>query len=265
MISKQQQEEIRQERLKETNYNKYGSKMTIVEYKNTHNIVVRFENGYTTECRYDHFQTGEVKSLYDKTICNVAYMGEGKYKSRQNGKMTRSYNKWSNMIRRCYDKEFQKKNSTYENCTVCEEWHNFQNFAKWFDENYYEMDGQRMALDKDILVKGNKIYSPENCLIVPSRINNLFCKTDDKRGDLPIEVYYHKGAEKYSIFCSIYDRDKNKQKHSYLGLSNNLESAFKVYKQFKEKIIKEVAEEYKNLIPTKLYNALYSWVVEITD
>ena len=57
----------------------------------------------------------------------------------------------------------------------------------------------------------------------------------------------------------------NKQKNVYLGDFINKEQAFQCYKKFKENYIKEVAEEYKNLIPTKLYEAMYKYEVEITD
>ena len=40
---------------------------------------------------------------------------------------------------------------------------------------------------------------------------------------------------------------------------------FKQYKIMKETYIKQIADEYKELIPNILYNALYKYEVEITD
>lgn len=169
------------------------------------------------------------------------------------------------MLQRCYDSKFHKRESTYIDCEVCEEWLNFQNFAKWYYENYYEMEGQKIHLDKDILHKGNKIYSPENCIFVPERINTLFIKRDKLRGHYPIGVCYHKASGKFNTQCSIYDYKENKTKKKYLGCYDTPEKAFEVYKQFKEKYIKQVADHYKDQIPEKLYNELYNYQIEITD
>ena len=153
------------------------------------------------------------------------------------------------------------KNRKYKDCKVCEEWHNFQNFAKWFDENYYEIGNEKMWLDKDILFKDNKIYSPKNCIFVPNRINILFIKSDKLRGDLPIGLTYHKRDNKIEVYCNT---NKNQE---YLGRFNinEIKEAFNAYKQFKENYIKQVADEYKDKIPQKLYDAMYKWEVNITD
>jgi hypothetical protein len=143
---------------------------------------------------------------------------------------------------------------------VSEEWLNFQNFAKWYDKNYYEINGEKMEIDKDILVKRNKIYSPETCVFVPKRINLLFVKKDATRGDLPIGVCFFKRDKKYQVNC----KDEN-GKDIYLSRYNNIEEAFEVYKEFKESVIKKVANEYKGKIPANLYNALINYKVEITD
>ena len=90
------------------------------------------------------------------------------------------------MLERCYDTEHSYKFPTYENCIVCDEWLNYQNFARWFDINYYEIEGEVMCLDKDILFKGNKIYSPKTCIFVPRGINNLFTKNDKCRTNFAI-------------------------------------------------------------------------------
>ena len=170
------------------------------------------------------------------------------------------------MLRRCYNNNQRDRNKRpkYDGCTVCEEWHNFQNFAEWYEENYYEIKEEKMCLDKDILVKGNKIYSPQTCVFVPNRINVLFTKSDKIRGDFPIGVTYHKRDKVFeSKMCYM---DKNKIKHScYLGRYNTSEEAFQSYKQAKENYIKQVADEYKDKIPEILYKAMYKYKVNIND
>lgn len=247
------------DRVGETNTNKYGSKMTIAEYYDVHNILVLFENGYKKKTTYNEFKKGSVRNPYDKTFYGIGYLGEGNYKTSISGEHTLEYDRWRAMLSRCYNEKEKEVNKSYEGCTVCEEWLNFQNFAKWYSENYYEVEGQRMHLDKDILHKGNKIYSPENCFIVPERINILFVKNKNKRGDYPIGVHYDK---KYETFVAGYNTFKTCVS---LGWFNNPIEGFNAYKKGKEAYIKEVAEEYKDKIPEQLYIAMMNYIVEITD
>lgn len=246
----------------EVGYNKFGSKMLITEYRNSQDIGVYFPKyGYTiTKNTYSNFKNGTIKCPYEPRIRGIGYLGIGKYECSVNNAHTKFYKAWYNMIRRCYDSIWQIKQPTYIGCTVCEEWYNFQNFAKWYEENYYEIEGQRMCLDKDILCKGNKIYSPDTCLLVPQEINELFVKRDVTRGEYPIGVSYHKTSNKFRASCSNVDK-----KHIILGDYGNPIDAFNEYKRFKELTIKKVADKYKDLIPEKLYDAMYKYEVEITD
>ena len=133
----------------------------------------------------------------------------------------------------------------------------FSNFEKWFNDNYYEIENEQMELDKDILIKGNKIYSPENCIFVPHNINTLFVKNDKKRNCL-IGVFKLK-ENKYTSKISTMNGRKQ------LGTYNTEIEAFNAYKKAKEDYIKEVADLYKDKIPQKLYDAMYKYEVEITD
>ena len=115
-----------------------------------------------------------------------------------------------------------------------------------------------MCLDKDILVKGNKIYSPNTCIFVPKKINSLFTKNDNSRGNLPIGVTLCRNG-KYRAQINRCGSKLN------LGYYSSLEEAFLSYKIAKEKYIKEIAEYYKDIIPKKLYNSMLCYIVEITD
>ena len=121
-----------------------------------------------------------------------------------------------------------------------------------------------MQLDKDIICKGNKIYSPDKCIFVPHRINSLFIKNDALRGDLPIGVGYDKRRSMYRAYCSIIKKDGNRITQ-HVGYYNSPEEAFKGYKRFKEAYIKQIADEYKGKIPQRLYDAMYTWTVEEDD
>lgn len=248
------------DRTGEMHYNNYGSKMIIVEYNGANDIVVEFEFGYKVHTTYQNFKKGNVKSAYDKSVFNFGYIGEGNYKPSINKKDTHFYSLWVQMLRRCFDKKLQEKQPTYKDCTVTEEWHNFQNFAQWYHDNYYEIEGRQMQLDKDILIKGNKKYSPETCVFVPQNINALFVKADMRRGKLPIGVSYCKHNMKYKSEC--HDGTGTK---IYLGYSQTPIDAFEVYKSYKELVIKDVANDYLGKIPMKLYRAMIAYDVEIDD
>jgi hypothetical protein len=251
------------DRLGESKLNKFGSLMTIIEYNKHQDITVKFEDsGSLVKAQYGSFESGYIKNPYDPMVYGHGYIGEGSYKSGKTGHLTRQYATWKGMLQRCYDPKFQSRQPMYIGCSVDKEWHNFQTFAKWYDENYYEIDGQTMSLDKDILIKGNKIYSKDTAIFAPRLINNLFIKHIDQRGDFPIGVSYQKKSNKYIVRCGDGTGNKNRSK---LGSYTTSEEAFEVYKPYKEKIIKQVADQYENKIPQKLYDAMYRYIIEITD
>ena len=166
------------------------------------------------------------------------------------------------MLRRCYDPYEINREPVYIDCYVCDEWLCFQNFAEWFYNNYYEIEGQRMHLDKDILIKGNKIYSPNTCIIVPERINKLFIRKERKKDkNLPIGVFYYNNN---GLMAKISKTRKNKEIVGVFPLDKPFQ-AFTCYKENKENYIKQVADEYKDLIPNKLYEAMYRYEIDIND
>ena len=247
-------------RLNEIGVNKNGEEMTIVRYGGVNDIDVQFvKDGTIVEHKqYGNFKTGSISNPFSPTIYGVGCIGVGKFKSRdENGKHTKCYEVWLSMLRRCYDPNTHKKQPTYKGCIVCEEWHNFQVFAQWFYEHYYELENERMTLDKDILCKGNKVYSPETCVFTPNFINVLFTKCNKTRGNLPIGV-----SKKGDKFQAHLNKDNRK---IHLGMFNTPEEAFQTYKKAKEQYIKELAEKYKSQIPYELYEALMNYEVNIDD
>ena len=248
------------DRTGERGVNSFGSKMIITKYNNALDIDVYLpEYDYTiNHVTYNNFKRGNIKCPYEPRYYGIGYLGEGKYKMSENGKKTKCYNTWHNMLERCYNPKYQEKYPTYKDCEVCESWHNFQTFAEWYNDNYYQIHGEVMCLDKDILIKGNKIYSPETCVFVPEKINLLFIKSDNSRGNDPIGAHQLPSGN-YEVRCN------NGEESDYLGRFDNIYEAFYAYKVHKEKIIKQVADEYKEYIPQKLYHALYNYEVEITD
>lgn len=142
----------------------------IVEYVNSKAVIVRFtKTGFVVSVYAHHVRAGTVKDKLFKSVFGVGCIGVGNHKVSFKRRTTKKYSVWSQMLRRCYSQSYQDVQPTYKGCSVCVEWLNFQAFGDWFDENY--IDGN--ALDKDILIDGNKQYSPSSCLFVTQRDNNI--------------------------------------------------------------------------------------------
>lgn len=246
------------EHIGETNITKQTKdKIEIIEYNTYNNIKVKvIGTGEIIETTYDNFKRGAIKPKMSKTVFGVGIVGDDKARDK-NGKYLDSYRRWQNMLGRCYDEKH--KYLTYEDAKVCEEWLYYPNFKKWYNENYYEVGEERMELDKDILSKGNKVYSPDNCVFVPKLINSFFTKRGNGRGKYPLGVSLCKDTNRYRATMNY------KGKGIKIGRFDTVEEAFLKYKECKEKYTKLLAEEYKNKIPQKLYEAMYKWEVEIDD
>lgn len=148
--------------------NNFGE-LEVIEYVDALNVRVKFlATGYETTTQADMIRRGVVKDKMAPSVCGVGYVGDGKFKPSIDGKHTKIYATWSGMLTRCYNNKNQTKQPTYIGCSVCEEWHNFQNFAKWMNE----LDYEGKQLDKDIKIKGNKMYGPDTCVFV-SHVENV--------------------------------------------------------------------------------------------
>lgn len=231
--------------------------MRIIRYNSGSDIDVEFldEHQYIKKnTLYLNFKNGQIKNPYDRTVAKVGYFGVGKYTSeRPKGKTTQEYQIWSKMLLRCYDPKYQKMYPAYYGIVeVCDEWLNYQNFAEWYTSNYYEID-ERLHIDKDILKPNCKLYSPENCLLVPQRINELFTYKKNNLG-LPIGIRKTKNGR----FSVGYNTDS-------LGIFDSLDEAFNVYKYAKESAIEQRTFEYKNVLPKKTFEALLNYKVLIEN
>lgn len=231
-----------------------GYEIEIVEYFGVSCCSIKFNNGVILYGKqYGHVKRGDITNPYHKSVFGVGYIGQGIYKTTIDNKITKVYNTWKGVLERGYDKKCHERHPTYVDCKVYELWHNFQNFAKWYENNYIE----GFHLDKDILIKGNKIYSPETCCFVPQEINALFTSCKAVRGKYPIGVT--KKGNKYEARVN-----KNGDRESQ-GLFDTPEEAFQAYKTAKELWIKEVADKWRGQIAEPCYEAMYAYEVEITD
>ena len=227
--------------------------MKIIRYGSYEDIDVEFLDEFHYIKRnqaYTNFRTGSVKNPYDKSLFGIGCLGDGEYVSRKNDKLEDAYEMWSGIMARCYC--YPDRYSAYfGKYIVCDEWHNYQNFAKWFEENRYEVN-ERLHIDKDILFPRTNIYSPETCLLVPQTINMMFMNKPNKRG-LPNGIVQYKSG-----YLAKYN-------HQQLGIYPTVELAYEAYSNEKEKAIKELAETYKNIIPKRVYDALYAYKFDIRN
>lgn len=167
--------------------------VVITAYKSTLEINVKFlDTGYETVATSGQIRNGSVKDKFKPSVCGVGIIGDGPYLIRVNGILTDTYVAWRGMLKRAYCDRLHAKHQTYKECEVCDEWQHYQAFAAWYEENYPK-DGKKYALDKDIKVDGNKLYSPETCLFVTSaenaiKANAISFKVISPEGDI-VDVY----------------------------------------------------------------------------
>jgi hypothetical protein len=243
---------MKKDRIGEKFITNQGYEVEIIEYFNNRKCTLLFNDGNKLHNReYKCIEKGNIKNPMHKTLYGIGFIGYGKYSSKGLGK--EAYKHWASMLCRCYNEKYQKKQPTYIDCFVSEKWHNFQIFCEWFFKNYKK----GFELDKDILLKGNKIYSEDNCCFVPKEINNLLLKNNKKRNNLPIGV--HKQKNRYIAQHRI------KGQPFYLGSFLTKEDAFLEYKKYKEMHIKKKALQFEDKIPFNVFNVLYNYEVSIND
>lgn len=186
-----------------------------------------------------------------KLIYGVGTNSGGKYKATVDGKKTKAYVAWFNMLQRAYCPKYQAKQPTYTCCSVDEAFHDFQDFAEWFEGHEYSYHGYE--LDKDLLVAGNKIYSPDYCVFVPSQLNTLLIDRAAERGEYPQGVGFVKTRGRFRSRLNI----NGKRKH--LGYFDTPQEAYQVYKTAKESYVKTKALEWQDRIANNVFEALMNW------
>jgi hypothetical protein len=227
--------------------------MKIVEFRNKYDMVVEFQNEFKNRVQtyYQNFIKGRVRDRFTRNICGVGYVGIGEYTASNykdsSCKNSKQYKVWYALLERCYKEEIRSKYPAYIGCSVTEEWLNFQNFYKWWDENWYDVGEGRMHIDKDILIKNNKIYGSEYCLFVPQRINMIFMNKE-RKDDLPTGITRNTSG----TYVSHYNGTR-------YGTYKTLDEAVSEYEKQKRKHIKQVADEYGDKLPIKVYNALINY------
>ena len=235
----------------------------ILKYNNGGNVEIQFlKTGYKTVVQLVSIKIGKVKDPYSPSVFGVGISGI-KYPITTNGVKTKEYMLWKDMLRRCYSDDFKKKRLTYEGCECSENFLHYEYFYEWCHKQIgfgNEGNGNPFHLDKDLLVKGNKVYSEDTCVFIPPEINLLLVKHTPSRGKNPIGVYWDKKANAF-----IAQVRKSKGNREWLGYFKTELEAFKAYKIAKETFVKEQAENWKSQIDPRAYEALMNYEVGIDD
>lgn len=236
--------------------NRYGCEAEVIKYESAKKVTIRFldDFGYELTTDADSLKKIGFKNPYHPTVCGVGYLGHGKHPAKVKGKDTTAYQRWNSMLSRCYENG-PGRYEPYIGCSVCPEWLNFQNFAEWHSKQPF-IEGTQ--IDKDILKKNNRVYSPENCRLVPTEINKALTGGKKVR-ELNLPTGVGISGKKFSVYITT------SSKQRYLGLYDTPEEAFLVYKAAKELHIRELAEKYKDALVPEIYEAMMNWEVLITD
>ena len=231
----------------------------ILKYNGKESVVIQFsKTGFETVARLQHIKSGGIKDPYSPSLYGVGILGT-KYPSTINGRDTKEYVLWRNMLNRCYSDTCKKKHPTYEDCEASENFKSYEYFYEWC-HNQIGFGNEGWHLDKDLLVKGNKVYSENTCIFLPQEINKILTKGTASRGEHLIGVSWNNTNK---VFVARVNKSKGGSE--YLGSFKTEIEAFNAYKVAKESFIKEQADEWKGQIDDRAYNALMNYEVDIND
>ena len=207
-----------------------SGKFLVTEYFNYDKILIKFLNtGFRMFARANNINRGEVKDPYSISILGIGYIGIGPYKIDGSPMDRVIYSRWRGIIERCYILKEGNK-------LMHPEWHNFQYFAAWFYSEFYIIPGCNiydMCVDKDILFARNEEYSPYKCLIIPNFINN-------------------------KIQLKDYDRMQIQRLESGEMKEHEINAMYS-HKQYREMIVRKLADENRNILPPHVYLALKNY------
>ena len=235
----------------------------ILKYNNSKNVEIQFlKTGYETTVELGNIKNGGIKDPYSPSVFGVGVTGT-KYPPTINGVQTKEYVLWKHMLERCYSDTYKKKQPTYEGCEVSDNFKSYTYFYEWCNKQIgFDNDGNGnpFQLDKDLLIKGNKVYSEDSCVFIPREINSLLTKSNKTRGEHLIGVCWYKKDKAF-----VARVNKNKGGSEYLGSFKTELEAFSAYKTAKEIYIKEQANKWKDKIDERAYEALMSYTVDVDD
>lgn len=171
-----------------------------------------------------------------KSLVHGAGLNDASYpiRSRPAGnKHCHYYQVWADMLMRCYSEKYQQRQPTYVGCSVCDDWLTFSKFKAWMEKQ----DWQGKFLDKDLLVNGNKIYSPKTCVFVSRMVNNFLLDRASYSGDFPTGVDFKSDNGKFRARCN----NPFSKKSEHLGYFECKNKAHEAWKNRKHDLACQIA------------------------
>ena len=228
--------------------NNYGD-VEVIYYEGCYKVGVKFLKTNTViQVRADHLRKGEIKDPTQPSVYGVGVVGKNFDKGESH---SLTYNTWNGMLQRCYDPKLKNKRPSYLMCEVDKNFLNYEYFKEWC-HNQKGFGNKGFALDKDILIKGNKLYSEDTCCFVPTEINSMIAGLSSK-GDKVTGIYQNCKNGNWYLNTDYQNGHKKR------GVFSDLKEAELEYLKLKTENIKSVAEKWKSQIDIRVYNALINW------
>ena len=227
-----------------------GKDFKIIRIRKDGYVDVEFlGSGYKATVLFGAAKSGNIKDRLSPSVYGVGIVG-GCFSSSES--TTPAYLAWRGVLSRCYCNKTKERQPSYKNATISEDWLNYPNFREWYLAEKGDADIV-LEVDKDLLGIGTKVYSKETCLLLPKKINN-FLNTMPVFG-CTTTINYSPIMCKYLII--VKDGCGNKVfKNIYY---DTYREAFSAIVDYKEGVMKSLADEYKDVLSEKAYNAVINW------
>lgn len=232
---------------------KFGD-FKIVEYSHCEDVTISFvKTGYTCKVTSGSIRRGLVKDHTIPTMYGIGYCSSGKV-SDKDTLSNKAKAKWQEMLRRCYSLDFLQTNTSYMGCYVNKDWHDLKVFMEWFKSRPLINKQSNFYLDKDILVFGNKEYSPDCCRLVPREINNLQLFKTLKDPMTGIERYDN-GT--YRVYCNSENLPRKE-----IIKTTDLTLAINSFREYKQMVVNKTAIKFRDVLDEDLFNHLLTFKFE---
>lgn len=195
-----------------------------------------------------------IKPPKRKPLYGQGVIGEGKYRSVEDGVPTMAYRAWRGMLQRVYAPQDKATAETYGDVEVCEKWLNFQNYAEWYYAQLEQYPDWRTVpfkwvVDKDLLIPQNRTYCPEACCVIPQPINSTmtFRRASKRKNGMNLPLGVSPSDRDGWDFCaygSSFDRG-----NVFLGFYATVRQAQVAYWEYKFKAIRYTALHFGKYIP----------------